>query len=996
MVKKAEKLNSEYSKTSYIDSKGNLIGYLELSSNCYVDFDRKDIFLDGAAQHISVKNIILLEKLIVSSPRIVGYEDLFLAYYGNSYYSVKADRQVLRNFKNALSKYCNISNSYDEGYKIELDIKPKRASADEMDIDNNPRPFSISGKNSGNAVLAADGKSDEYVFSSKFLNAGALALENAPVFKVVEEIGSLSKVFDRITAVETLLPETEPTFYPACVIGRLYDCIIAGCRDDSCREVLKIKGPLGSYKNRIMQYLYLLVEKKDKDIIPFYIDVSSYEKTAEINSDVSEDAFIKPLKDDIDEINSLIRSNPDKTPLLMIDGIRDFSYGNESLYYCIKDSLKKTDCKVVTCLDTDYTVNNQRIFGAHPLGSNNFATYARIKSMPLYKRTECVEFIHDCIRVFNVGIASNMTAEKIYDYLLRLNFISVDAYWLVNMLNTVLGNMLSNKETLSAIYDSLCLSLFESSKTVESAAKLAYEYELGSSDFNKVSFCLDPISEPIRKHRSILDFLIAKHYVRKISELYLNPPEGKKLEETLRFFNMVLPKNITRFVVSMINSNEDLEHGIMILAKKYYDRLSLFGKSELTFWMARLNNPKRKDECLRLLRSFNTKEINNYNSTQFENSETKKDAAFLLRGINVSLIYEGDRVALIYYINSLLNDKVANSVNRGFHLEYYGDKPYIPNKTLLDYEDDVTVGENTLTVLCLSMDRKIRRRETNSYVAILETVTICNLIQARLEKSDEEDVLDVKQYIEKCLGYLEWIIVQRTTRAVPNLGKYFAWIHSEFKRILREGKNSPDGKVSYDRAAVYNKFSHACSVKRTGWVKCEVPEPENIVEHMYNCWLLGMMYLPDECDLADYDKNRILQMLLIHDLGETETGDINRPEKAGNQKHYDRQESTVMQALLYSGTYPSAANISNYLERWFEWDEKRGTNYCVAKDIDNLQTIFTFCVYYLENPELFTEDDIFYWLDGLGDLETDIVRDISDVLIVNNPKFEKIIEISRK
>lgn len=995
MGKKGMIKDCEHTRTCCFDSKGRLVGYLELSPDCYIDFDRRDIYRNGKKQKISARGMALLEKLIEKSPRVVGYEELFMAFYGDEYYEGKGDVYTLRNAINRLSKFCRISNSYSIGYKIELDNMPEKHSTEDFDIADNPRPDAFPGKSSAGAILNTDGKSDEYLFSSKFFNAGALELGDAAVFEVIESIELLSKVFDRITTIETSVNIQYPTFYPACVIGKMYDCIIAGCNDRLCREVLKIKGPLGSYKNRIMQYLYLLIEKKDKNIIPFYIDVSSYEKTPEPGGEVSEEVFIGKLKEDINEIKSLIESEPDRIPLLMIDGIRDFSYGNESLYYCIKDSFKKTDCKVVTCLDTDYTVNNQRHFGAHPLGSNNFAAYARIRSMQLIKRTESIEFIQNCIGFFKVGIPSNMTAEKIHGYLLRLNFISIDAYWLVNMLDTVLGSMLSTKETLSAIYDSLCLSCLENSKAVESAAEMAFDYELGSGDFNKLSFCLDQRGRLMRKHRSVLDFLIAKHYVRKISELDLKQSDGRKLEEELKFFDMVLPKNITRFVVSMINSNEELEHKIMILAKHYYDKLSLFGKSELAFWMARLNNPKRKTECIKLLKSYNTKEIGSYNSAQFDSMEARRDAAFLLRGINVSLIYEGDKDALIYYINSLLNDKVANSVNRGFHLEYYGDKPYIPNKTLLDYEDDVTTGENTLTVLCLSLDRRIKNRDTKFYVAILETVTICNLIQARLEQYDNEDVMDVRPYINKCLKYLDWIVVQHATRTVPNLGKYFAWIHSEFKRILKENKDNPDGRLRFSHAEVFNKFSHACTVRRTGWVNYKVPEPENIVEHMYNCWLLGMMYLPDEYDLAGYDKNKILQMLLIHDLGETETGDINRPEKAEKQKFYDRQESTVMQALLYSGTYPKAANISSYLERWFEWDEKRGTNYSIAKDIDNLQTIFTFCAYYLENPELFTQYDIEYWLDGLAELETELVREISDVLIVNNPKFKSIIAKSR-
>ena len=43
-----------------------------------------------------------------------------------------------------------------------------------------------------------------------------------------------------------------------------------------------------------------------------------------------------------------------------------------------------------------------------------------------------------------------------------------------------------------------------------------------------------------------------------------------------------------------------------------------------------------------------------------------------------------------------------------------------------------------------------------------------------------------------------------------------------------------------------------------------------------------MLYLPDESSEPKYDKEKILKMLLIHDLGETVTGDLDRIIKEKN------------------------------------------------------------------------------------------------------------------
>ncbi len=68
-------------------------------------------------------------------------------------------------------------------------------------------------------------------------------------------------------------------------------------------------------------------------------------------------------------------------------------------------------------------------------------------------------------------------------------------------------------------------------------------------------------------------------------------------------------------------------------------------------------------------------------------------------------------------------------------------------------------------------------------------------------------------------------------------------------------------------------------MKRSGWVYYGIEQPETIMSHMYDAWLLGTLFLPTESHLKQYDKDRILQMLLIHDLGESITGDIMTPLK---------------------------------------------------------------------------------------------------------------------
>ena len=742
-----------------------------------------------------------------------------------------------------------------------------------------------------------------------------------------------------------------------------------------------------------MQYLYLAILKNNEDVLPFYVDIAHYERIAKSDIQVSEDDIISQINTDFEEIKTIITAYSNKVPLLFLDGIRDFSHGNESLYYTIDSQIEALNCKLVFCLDADFTLNNQRQFNVHPLGSENFAHFMRIKPMSLHKKKESIEFIKKCIELTTFRI--DISPEKIYDNLIRLSFSDIDAYWLIYILKTAPKQFWDTKGNLSDLYTAISIAIMGNNKLLDSASELAYNFEFGATDdiySDSDNLYYDIRWRLILKHRSMLDFLIARHYIKKVSNLNLIRDENNHNLAQLKFFNMVLQKNITRFVVAMLKGVDDYEHMIMTIAKYHYDILSLFGKSELTFWMARLQNPRRKNECVKLLKEYHEKEVINYNNIDPNDVDEKRNAAFLLRGINVSLIYENDKDASEYYLNSLLNDKIANSVNRGFHLEYYGDKAYIPNKSLLDYEDDITKGEKTLTILCISLDRRIKRGETSSYVAALEIMTLCNLIQARIEQSDIENPLDVSGYINKCIRYLDWIIGhgQRIIRGLSNVAMYFVWMRNELHNLSLENTVNNTKKYCYSLATPFNKFSEAKSVKRTGWVNNGIPEPENIVEHMYNCWLIGMMYLPDTYDEEGYNKNTILQMLLIHDLSETETGDINRPEKLLHKHTYDFQENLVMQSFLLSGTYPGAVGLNAYIEHWNSWDRKEGINYLIAKDLDEIQAIFQFCNYYMQYPDNFSLKDLCKWLSNIYILETDIGKDIAEKLILNNPIYEDI------
>lgn len=843
-------------------------------------------------------------------------------------------------------------------------------AAEDVSFGNNPDDTGKSVWN-GNIKTAKE-------FSSMFFHDGTLALAEASTEEIRNAVQTLSQLYNHIHSFKHLDAATDSQD----IAKTIYQVIVEGCETSISSQLLKIKGPLGSYKNKLLQYLYLLIEREEKSILPFYLDVTFFEK---LKKNISADdtySYERSVSNHFKAIVDLIDSEQNKTPVIILDGVHDFSTGNETLYNIIRKNIRAIDCKVVVSLDSDFTINNRHKFSVHPIAGTDFEYYLRIESMSLYDKERSTEFIRNCLHAFGIHIPyENVDENTIYDRLAKLNVAKLDVYWLVTLLREMLGNILNDQLTIADLYLAICRKTLNTSE-IDSAAELAYEFEYGSIDAKKEELYADKRWQIICKHRSVLDYLIARYYFIRLEELDVDDEEH--IREQLHFFSMILPKAVTVFVSPMINQIDAYESKVLSIANNHYDKMSVLEKNQLIFWMGRLKNKVSIEESISLLRKYREQQKKQYIEAKATGLNTKKNA-FLLRTISVSLIVLGERKAADDYFELLLFDKYTNEVNRAFHLTYYGDKQYIPNKSMLDFEDDCKRGTNTLDVLCASIKEKIETHDFSNKL-VLECFTLCSMIQARVEAAAlGKETIDIKKYAAKTQKFLRWILRQRKLSEFEKIKSYFEWMQGEIEKYCIE-------EELYSPTKVFNDCFRTNVVKRTGWVNRGIADPESIAEHMYNCWLIGTMYLPEKTESKEYDKNKILNMLLIHDLGEVRTGDVARPEKARRQEYYDRNENAVMQSLLLSGTYPESQEMGSIADSWEDWYCNRSVNSDIARDIDTIQAIYQFCVYYNNDPTMFDELDISEWLDPIYDLKTEEGRMIAAKLIVENELFKTIVE----
>lgn len=822
-----------------------------------------------------------------------------------------------------------------------------------------------------------DSLSEAYKLSVSFLHSGATQLKTSSLECVETEISRISSLFKYIHVVK----HRDEIIESEDVASTIYD-IICNSFSSNNSKLLKIKGPLGSYKNRLLQYIYLKLVKRESEILPFYIDVAMYEKNKGMQNDEGRKKLESLVREHFSCIKKCIIGSPASCPIIIIDGIRDFSSGKDSLYSIIKLELPGINCKLIVSMDTDFTYNSKNKFSLHPLAGTDFEYFIRISSMSTYNKERSIQFVKNCIDVFHINMPYDGVDEcAIYDRLVNLGVTSLDAYWLKNLLTEMLGNILNTDITIADLYESICLRDIDL-KSLPDAAKLAYEYEYGNINFSDSDFYFDKRWKIIRKHRTVLEYLIARYYIYRFDNL--GNKDDESIEDQLHFFCMVLPKSVTLFITPMFRRFDDYESKVFSIAKHYYVNMSSFERNQLVYWLGRVDSKVRKEECNTFLKNKWIEQRSLYFGGSYDNNNQKKTDAFLYRTISVGLIRQGDKDVAKDYFDSLLNDKICNEINRGFHLEYYGDKPYIPNKTMLDFSDDVKHGIRTLDSLCVSIDAK-KKSHVFNYMLILDLFTICSLLQARVDaKSKRGLITTYMPYAIKTIEYIKWIIAQRRLCEFENMKMYFEWILGELEKYYIKDE-------VYYPAKILDIMGKAEKIKRTGWVNRNVSNPENIIEHMYSCWLIGVLFLPDKTDDDEYDKNIVLNMLLIHDLGESETGDIPRPDKKQNRQYYDDCENRILQSLFLSRTYPNSICLSNYAIYWDKWYKADGINALVAKDIDIIQSIYKYCCYYINSEIDSDSDDMQNWFDELYDVCTQVGRHVVEVLILKNPSFESLV-----
>lgn len=130
---------------------------------------------------------------------------------------------------------------------------------------------------------------------------------------------------------------------------------------------------------------------------------------------------------------------------------------------------------------------------------------------------------------------------------------------------------------------------------------------------------------------------------------------------------------------------------------------------------------------------------------------------------------------------------------------------------------------------------------------------------------------------------------------------------------------------------ILNFFNASINLKkipRQGWVdKLSINNPESVADHTFSMAIMGMIF----ADLENYDVEKILKIILLHDLAESVTGDITPEQIPKDEKM--ALENNAMKKIL------SDLPISLQNQYSAIWDEYQLDNSMESKIVHQLDRL---------------------------------------------------------
>ena len=743
---------------------------------------------------------------------------------------------------------------------------------------------------------------------------------------------------------------------------------------------LQVKGLPGCAKNMLLQLAYYRMLEDflagESDSLPIYLSSSYYEKI-KYTEGKERDEMKAMMAEECRAFYAFVRKNPNVKPVLMVEAVREHvvaSFAPEDVIFDVFKEYAET-CKAfrkfnrIVAIDVGLIKNKQRLKRTIPLVGDASGYIFRFSSVPITDKEACFDVIETILRMY-ADTHDGVDAADVYKALKRLRFVTIDVFT-VRLVATELSHGLSAEDiSIVDMYERLALSELngdEGKMMVIAHELFEYvfndRYDVKNRPYNAVLWSLP------HKHSAYLEFMLALYVVKCVGD-----PDSP---DRLRVLGSPMTSMENHFMAAHLADNYQLQEAFVETVLSCYDSFNVHQKSNAAYWLGKLSYAELTDAAQKLLEKEYERLLPLVKQDHSQ-TLTNRYNQYLFRSVCYGLISCGRTSVLDEYLSLAITNDITGAIDRGTVIQYMGDSYRISAHNDFYLDNDPNVGEQAIRILSSSIESKLASKHAG-YVET-DLVSLLLLVQARMHVTPEHLSYNLVPCCQKCLELLADYHRRPRSIVSDKLLCYFRSVEDDLNRYVKNSR--------FDAAFfLYESLSKTKDTRRRNWEKYEIKNPESIADHTLNAWLMAMLYLPNEGTEQGYDKQVILDMLLIHDMAEAVFGDhcgaLSEPTKE-LKKHNE-----LLCKVFLKGTYPGVANMTRYYDVWVEYYYGQSINARVARDVNLLQTVCTFFSLFAKKPSAYSLDVAKQWLAEGDKLGTNIGYDLFERIIVNNPIYRK-------
>ena len=755
-------------------------------------------------------------------------------------------------------------------------------------------------------------------------------------------------------------------------IGNIIDFIIEQLSDEKSIW-LQVQGLPGSAKNMLLQLvLYKMMNRfrnRESNYLPYYISISYFEKLSYDMGDIRTQ-MKEAISREFTEYFEYLEQNPDVHPVLFIEAIREHVVSKVAPEEILEDVLRPLGkFNRISSIDMGLIKNRSRLKKVISIAGDTKGYRFVTHSVPMDEKENALKVIQSVLHMYSY----DLSPDEVYAAMKNLKYLRTD----ICLIRLIAKQLLSANDVsetyLADMYMKLALTEFKGNEDkLKEVSEILFRYVFGDV-YNLSSTVYDGAVWSLpNKHVTYLEFLISYYVICQI--------ENHSSIQDFSFFKIMLTSTENRFIESFLKENYSLQETMLEFINDNYELFDIQQKSNASYWLGRITYKKLVRPAIAFLTNEFTR-LKPLVASNNKNTQENLDNHFLFRAVCNGMQLQAQANMMDEYLCIVITNDIANAVNRGFSIEYFGDNYQMAVHDTYYLDTDLSIGEDALKILNGRIERALSAK--HSVLVENDLITMLTLLQARIQSQSLDLKFDIIPYVHKAIEYLQ--IYQKKPHNI---------VSEEILFYLQGMKDDLDQFLEQDKfdvgPMVYNKYRSMRELKRLQWLRHDIEDPESIAEHTFSAWLLALLFLPEETGIEGYDKKEVLDMLLVHDMAEAEIGDqwlgLNEPKKEL------KIQDGVMRKLFLKGTYPDIANLSYYYNIWDRYYNGVNINAKTARDVNLLQTVYTFYEYYRQYPEKFTYEDAQNWLSEKDNLLTETGYELFDRLIVKNMDFKEIMQ----